>query len=312
MHLEKKNWKDLQEEYNMSFKSGFVSIIGKPNAGKSTLLNRLTGEKIAIISNKPQTTRNTIRTIITDDESQIIFIDTPGIHRPKTKLGEYMVNEINESIGSVDIIVYLVDVKRTYIKGEERNLLEKLKATNKKVILGLNKIDLIDKQELLPIIAKYKDEMDFSGIYPISAKDGYGVSDILAKIKNLLPEGPLYYPEDSLTDQPEREIVAEIVREKMLRLLDDEVPHGIGVEIMKFKDRENKDLIDIEATIYCEKNSHKGIIIGKKGSMLKKIGMYAREDIEKMLNTKVNLQLWVKIKDDWRNSKSMLSTLGYK
>lgn len=296
----------------MSFKSGFVSIIGKPNAGKSTLLNKLTGEKIAIISNKPQTTRNTIRTIITDKESQIIFIDTPGIHRPKTKLGEYMINEINESVGSVDIIIYLVDVKRTYIKEEERSVLERLKSTNKKVILGLNKIDLIDKQELLPIIEKYKDEMDFSGIYPISAKDGYGVEDILAKIKDLLPEGPLYYPEDSLTDQPEREIVAEIIREKMLRLLDDEVPHGIGVEIMKFKDRENKDLVDIEATIYCEKSSHKGIIIGKNGGMLKKVGMYAREDIEKMLNTKVNLKLWVKIKDDWRNSRAMLKTLGYK
>ena len=296
----------------MSFKSGFVSIIGKPNAGKSTLLNRLTGEKIAIISNKPQTTRNTIRTILTDSESQIIFIDTPGIHRPKTKLGEYMVNEINESLGSVDIIIYLVDVKRTYIREEERSLLERLKTTDKKVILGLNKIDLIDKQDLLPIISKYKDEMNFSGIYPISAMDGYGVEDILTKIKELLPEGPMYYPADSLTDQPEREIVAEIIREKMLRLLDDEVPHGIGVEIMKFKDRENKDLVDIEATIYCEKSSHKGIIIGKKGSMLKRIGMYAREDIERMLNTKINLQLWVKIKDDWRNSKAMLNTLGYK
>lgn len=296
----------------MSFKSGFVSIIGKPNAGKSTLLNRLTREKVAIISNKPQTTRNTIKTILTDSESQIIFIDTPGVHRPKTKLGEYMIHAINESLGNVDIVIYLVDVTKTYIKEEERELLEKLKAANKKVILGLNKIDMIEKQELLPIIDKYKNEMDFSGIYPISAKDGYGVDDILGKIRLLLPEGPMYYPEDALTDQPEREIVAEIIREKMLRLLDDEVPHGIGVEIMKFKDRENKDLVDIEATIYCEKSSHKGIIIGKKGAMLKKIGMYAREDIENMLNTKVNLQLWVSIKDDWRNSKAMLNTLGYR
>ena len=296
----------------MKFKSGFVSIVGKPNAGKSTLLNRLTGEKIAITSNKPQTTRNTIRTILTDDESQIIFIDTPGIHKPRTKLGEFMMNEINDSVNSVDVIIYLVDVTRSNIGEEEKEIIEKLKLTKKPVILALNKIDAIDKQKILPVIDKYKDEMNFSGIYPISAKEGYGDAEILQKIRELLPEGPMYYPKDSLTDQPEKLIVAEIIREKMLELLDDEVPHGTGVEVLKFKDRQDKPILDIEATVYCEKSSHKGIIIGKKGAMLKKIGMRARTDIERMLDTKVNLQLWVKIKDDWRNKDSVLKTLGYK
>lgn len=296
----------------MNFKSGFVSIVGKPNAGKSTLLNRLTGEKIAIISNKPQTTRNSIRTILTDSESQIIFIDTPGIHKPRTKLGEFMLSEINESVNSVDVIIYLVDVTKSNIGEEEKEIIEKLKMTKKPVILALNKIDIIDKQKILPVIDKYKDEMDFSGIYPISAREGYGDKEIIQKIKELLNEGPMYYPEDTLTDQPEKLIVAEIIREKMLELLKDEVPHGTGVEVLKFKDRQDKPILDIEATIYCEKSSHKGIIIGKKGVMLKKIGTKAREDIERMLGTKVNLQLWVKIKDDWRNNNSVLKTLGYK
>ena len=295
----------------MEFKSGFVSIVGKPNAGKSTLLNRLTGEKIAIISNKPQTTRNTIRTILTDKESQIIFVDTPGIHKPRTKLGEFMMGEINDSLGNVDVIIYLVDVTKPNIGEEERAIIDKLKQSLKPVILGLNKIDAIEKQKILPIIDKYKDEMEFCGIYPISAKEGYGDDELLKKVKELLPKGPLYYPEDTLTDQPERLIVAEIIREKMLQLLEDEVPHGIGVEIIKFKDRQDKELLDIDATIYCEKSSHKGIIIGKKGAMLKKIGMLSRADIERMLGIKVNLQLWVKIKDDWRNNNSMLKTLGY-
>lgn len=292
-------------------KSGFVSIVGKPNAGKSTLLNRLTGEKVAIISSKPQTTRNMIRTILTDKDSQIIFMDTPGIHEPKTKLGEFMIGEVNNSLANVDVIIYLVDTSKKNVWLKDLDIIEKLKMANRPVILGLNKIDVIDKKELLPIIDKYKDRMDFCGIYPISAKEGYGACDILNKIKDLLPEGPLYYPEDSLTDQPEKVIVSEIIREKILQLLKDEVPHGIGIEIIKFKDRLNKELIDIEANVYCEKSSHKGIVIGKNGSMLKKIGIRAREDIEKMLGIKVNLQLWVKIKEDWRNSDSMLKILGF-
>ena len=293
-------------------KSGFVSIIGKPNAGKSTLLNRLTGEKVAIISNKPQTTRNVIRTILTDKESQIIFMDTPGIHKPKTKLGEYMIDEVNNSLSNVDVIVYLVDASKKNVGQNDQDIIDKLAVSKKPVILGLNKIDILDKIQLLPMIDKYKDKMEFCGIYPISAKEGDGASDILAKIKELLPEGPLYYPEDSLTDMPEKVIASEIIREKMLELLQDEVPHGIGVEIIKFKDRQGKEMIDIDANVYCEKSSHKGIVIGKNGSMLKKIGTRARIDIEKMLGVKVNLQLWVKIKDDWRNSDSMLKMLGFK
>lgn len=293
-------------------KSGFVSIIGKPNAGKSTLLNRLTGEKVAIISNKPQTTRNVIRTILTDKESQIIFMDTPGIHKPKTKLGEYMIDEVNNSLSNVDVIVYLVDASKKNVGQNDQDIIDKLAVSKKPVILGLNKIDILDKIQLLPMIDKYKDRMEFCGIYPISAKEGDGANDILAKIKELLPEGPLYYPEDSLTDMPEKVIASEIIREKMLELLQDEVPHGIGVEIIKFKDRQGKEMIDIDANVYCEKSSHKGIVIGKNGSMLKKIGTRARIDIEKMLGVKVNLQLWVKIKDDWRNSDSMLKMLGFK
>lgn len=291
-------------------KSGFVSIIGKPNAGKSTLLNRFTGEKIAIVSSKPQTTRNIIRTILTDKESQIIFMDTPGIHKPKTKLGGYMIEEINNSLSNVDVIVYLVDASKK--NKDDKDIIDRLVLSKKPVILALNKIDALDKRELLPIIDKYKDKMEFLGIYPISAKEGYGIDEILDEIRKNLPEGPLYYPEDSLTDQPEKVIVSEIIREKMLELLQDEVPHGIGVEIIKFKDREGKDLVDIEANIYCERNSHKGIIIGKKGTMLKKIGTRARIDIENMLGVKVNLQLWVKIKEDWRNNDYMLKTLGFK
>ncbi len=293
-------------------KSGFVSIIGKPNAGKSTLLNRLTGEKVAIISNKPQTTRNVIRTILTDKESQIIFMDTPGIHKPKTKLGEYMIDEVNNSLSNVDVIVYLVDASKKNVGQNDQDIIDKLAVSKKPVILGLNKIDILDKIQLLPMIDKYKDRMEFCGIYPISAKEGDGANDILAKIKELLPEGPLYYPEDSLTDMPEKVIASEIIREKMLELLQDEVPHGIGVEIIKFKDRQGKEMIDIDANVYCEKSSHKGIVIGKNGSMLKKIGTRARIDIEKMLGVKVNLQLWVKIKDDWRNSDSILKMLGFK
>ena len=293
-------------------KSGFVSIIGKPNAGKSTLLNRLTGEKVAIISNKPQTTRNVIRTILTDKESQIIFMDTPGIHKPKTKLGEYMIDEVNNSLSNVDVIVYLVDASKKNVGQNDQDIIDKLAVSKKPVILGLNKIDILDKIQLLPMIDKYKDRMEFCGIYPISAKEGDGANDILAKIKELLPEGPLYYPEDSLTDMPEKVIASEIIREKMLELLQDEVPHGIGVEIIKFKDRQGKEMIDIDANVYCEKSSHKGIVIGKNGSMLKKIGTRARIDIEKMLGVRVNLQLWVKIKDDWRNSDSMLKMLGFK
>lgn len=293
----------------MSFKSGFVSVIGRPNVGKSTLLNALTGQKIAIMSDKPQTTRNTIRGVITNAECQLVLIDTPGIHKPKTKLGEYMVNVASETMKEVDIILFLVEA--TAQPGNlDISIIEQLKRVKTPVFLILNKVDITGKDKLFSIINSYRSLMDFKAVIPISAlkKDGTGI--IIEEALKYLPEGPRFFSEDTLTDQPEKIIAAEMIREKVLLNLEDEVPHGVGVEVMSFKERED-GLINIQATIYCEKSSHKGIIIGKQGQMLKKIGSAARYEIEKLLDTKIFLELWVKVKPDWRNSENMLRTLGY-
>lgn len=296
----------------MSFKSGFITIIGRPNVGKSTLLNKLAGEKIAITSDKPQTTRNTIKTVITNHDSQMIFIDTPGIHKPKTKLGDYMVNVAQETLNEVDAVLFLVEATEKVPGPGDLFIAEQLKGSKTTVFLLINKIDLVKKDQLLPIIGAYKDMLNFKSVIPVSAANNEGVDILLKEITNILPEGPKYFPDDMLTDQPEKNIVAEIVREKVLRLLSDEVPHGVGVEVISFKERQSGDMVDIQVNIYCEKDSHKGILIGKGGNMLKKIGTLSREDVEKFLGTKVYMQLWVKVKPDWRNSELMLKTLGYK
>lgn len=296
----------------MAFKSGFVTIIGRPNVGKSTLLNKLSGEKIAIMSDKPQTTRNTIKTIVTTEDSQIIFIDTPGIHKPRTKLGEYMVNVAEETLRDVDIVLFLVEATDSKPGAGDTFIIDQLKNRKNSIFLIINKIDLVKKDQLLPTISAYKEAMNFDEVIPVSALNDEGVDRIINEIKARLPEGPKYFPDDMITDQPEKIIAAEMIREKILHLISEEIPHGVGVEVISFKERENKDIIDIQATIYCEKDTHKGIIIGKEGKMLKRIGSLSREDIEKMLGTKVFLELWVKVKPDWRNSDNMLKTLGYR
>jgi GTP-binding protein Era len=296
----------------MSFKSGFVTIVGRPNVGKSTLINRLAGEKISIISSKPQTTRNTIKTIINDEDCQIIFLDTPGIHKPKTKLGEYMVNLAQGTLNEVDIVLFLVEATDTEPGAGDLFILEQLKQLKSHVFLIINKTDIVKKEQILSTIKNYSSLMEFRTIIPISALNDEGTDIVLKEIKKLLPEGPKYFPDDIITDQPERMIVAELVREKILNLVNEEVPHGVGVEVISFKERANKDIIDIEANIYCEKDSHKGILIGKEGKMLKKIGSLSRQEMENLLGAKVFLQLWVKVKPDWRNSDNMLKALGYK
>ncbi|MCR4435597.1 MAG: GTPase Era [Clostridiales bacterium] len=295
----------------MSFKSGFVTIVGRPNVGKSTLLNRLAGEKIAIVSNKPQTTRNTIKTVITKEDFQMVFMDTPGIHKPKNKLGEFMVNVAESTLKEVDAVLFVIESTDVEVGGGDKYILEQLKKTNTPVFLIINKIDLVKKEQILSIISRFKDEMDFKGIIPISALNNEGIDIILDEIKKVLPEGPKYFPDDMLTDQPEKDIIAELIREKILLLVSDEIPHGIGVEVTSFKERRHSDIIDIQANIYCEKESHKGILIGKQGGMLKKIGTLAREEAEHLLDAKIFMELWVKVKPDWRNNKSMLRTLGY-
>ncbi len=294
----------------MAYKSGFISVIGKPNVGKSTLLNALTGEKIAIMSNKPQTTRNTIRAVITSDECQLVLIDTPGIHRPKTKLGEYMVNVASETIKEVDLIFLLAEAT-SQPESLDISIIEQLKQVKTPVLLILNKVDIVDKERLFTIIARYSELMEFKAIIPVSALKKDGLEIILKEALKYIPEGEKFFPEDTLTDQPEKVIAAEMIREKLLLNLDDEVPHGVGVEVTSFKERKD-GLINIQATIFCEKSSHKGIIIGKQGVMLKKIGSAARFEIERLLDTKVFLELWVKVKPDWRNNDNMLKELGYK
>ncbi|MEE0031051.1 MAG: GTPase Era [Lachnospiraceae bacterium] len=294
-----------------NYKSGFVTLIGRPNVGKSTLMNRLIGQKIAITSNKPQTTRNRIQTVYTCDEGQIIFLDTPGIHKAKNKLGEYMVSVAERTLKEVDVILWLVEPS-TFIGAGEQHIAEQLRSVKTPVFLVINKIDTVEKAEILKFIAAYKDIVDFAEIIPVSALKGENTDDLLQAMMKYLPTGPQYYDEDTITDQPERQIVAEMIREKALRNLSDEIPHGIAVAIDRMHERPNGGIIDIDATIVCERNSHKGIIIGKQGAMLKKIGSQARADMEAMLDCKVNLKLWVKVKKDWRDSDFLIKNFGYR
>ncbi len=292
------------------FKSGFVTLIGRPNVGKSTLMNHLIGQKIAITSNKPQTTRNRIQTVYTDDRGQIIFLDTPGMHRAKNKLGEYMVNVAENALSEVDVILWLVEPS-SFIGAGDKEIAEKLKKVKSPIILIINKIDTVKKEAVLTFIDAYKDICDFAEIIPVSALKDINIDDIKTSIFKYLPYGPPYYDEDTVTDQPMRQIVAEMIREKALRCLQEEVPHGIAVVIDRMKARKN-GIMDIDATIVCERDSHKGIIIGKGGTMLKKIGSAARTDAEKMLECQVNLKLWVKVRKEWRDNELYMKNYGYK
>lgn len=293
---------------NDTFKSGFVSIIGRPNVGKSTLLNALVGEKIAIISDKPQTTRNKILAIRNTEDAQIIFTDTPGIHKPKNKLGEYMVKVANESVGEMDAVLFVVDATNKTTE-PERKIAQNLSSLRVPVVLVINKVDLARKESLLPMIADFSSLHNFEAIVPVSALKNDGVDRLLSELMQLIPQGPAFFPDDMITDQPEKQIAAEIIREKLLWLLDKEVPHGIAIEIMQMKEQDK--LTSIQANIYCEKASHKGIIIGKNGAILKKVGTMARIDIQKMLGKKVFLELWVKVKSDWRNNNYLIRNFGY-
>ena len=294
------------------FKSGFVTLVGRPNVGKSTLMNRIIGQKIAITSNKPQTTRNRIQTVYHDDRGQIVFLDTPGIHKSKNKLGEFMVNAAESTFKEVDLVLWLVEAT-TYIGQGERHIAQELKKSSAPVILVMNKIDKVRKDELLECMNAYKDILDFAEMVPVSAQNGENVDDLIETMFSYLEEGPQFYDEDTITDQPVRQIVAELIREKALRLLQDEIPHGIAVSIDSMKERPGKNLFyDIDATIVCERDSHKGIIIGKQGAMLKRIGTAARKEIEDFLEAKVNLKLWVKVKKDWRDSDFLLKNFGFK
>lgn len=297
---------------NQSFKSGFVTLIGRPNVGKSTLMNRLIGQKIAITSKKPQTTRNRIQTVYTDEEKgQIVFLDTPGIHKAKNKLGEYMVNVAERTLNEVDVVLWLVE-PTNYIGAGEQHILEKMRRVKTPVILVINKTDMVKKEEILSYIDTYRKEYDFAEIVPLSALRGQNTEILVDLIFKYLPYGPMFYDEDTITDQPERQIVAELIREKALHALSEEIPHGIAVTIERMKERENGKIIDIDATIICERDSHKGIIIGKGGNMLKKIGTNARYEIERLLDSKVNLKLWVKVKKDWRDSDFLIKNFGYR
>lgn len=292
-----------------NFKSGFVTLIGRPNVGKSTLMNHLIGQKIAITSRKPQTTRNRIQTVYTDENGQIVFVDTPGIHKAKNKLGEYMVNSAERSINEVDVVLWLVEPS-TFIGAGERHILEQLKRVKNPVILIINKIDTVKKTEIAAFIDSYRKEYDFAEIIPVSALRSINLDSVIESVMKYLPYGPMYYDEDTVTDQPMRQITAEMIREKALRLLEEEIPHGIAVVIEKMEVRKN-GLYDIEATIVCERESHKGIIIGKGGSMLKKIGTQARTDIENMVEAQVNLKLFVKVRKEWRDNDLYLKNYGY-
>ena len=292
------------------FKSGFVTLIGRPNVGKSTLMNHLIGQKIAITSEKPQTTRNRIQTVYTDERGQIIFLDTPVIHKAKNKLGEYMVNVAENTLKEVDVILWLVE-PTTFIGAGERHIAEQLSKIKTPVILVINKIDTVkSKEEILTFIAAYKDILNFAEIIPVSALKEMNIEDVKSSIFKYLPAGPQFYDEDTVTDQPMRQIAAELIREKALRMLDDEIPHGIAVVIDQMKERPN-GIIDVDATIVCERDSHKGIIIGKGGSMLKRIGTAARMEIENLMDTKVNLKLWVKVRREWRDSDMYMKNYGY-
>ncbi len=295
---------------NQEYKSGFVTLIGRPNVGKSTLMNHLIGQKIAITSDKPQTTRNRIQTVYTQEDGQIIFLDTPGIHKAKNKRGEYMVSIAERTMKEVDVILWLVEPS-TFIGAGERHIAEQLTKIKTPVILVINKVDTVKKEEILKFIDTYKDLYPFADIVPVSALKGENTKELLKTIFSYLPKGPMYYDEDTITDQPEKQITAELIREKALRLLSDEIPHGIAVAIDSMKERKDGSMIDIDATIVCERDSHKGIIIGKKGEKLKQIGTQARREIENLLDMQVNLKLWVKVKKDWRDSDFLIKNYGY-
>ena len=302
----------MTEEKNKTDKkkSGFATLIGRPNVGKSTLMNHLIGQKIAITSNKPQTTRNRIQTVYTDDRGQIVFLDTPGIHKAKNKLGEYMVHVASKTLGEVDVILWLVE-PTTYIGAGEQEILRKLRMTKTPVILVINKVDTVKKETVAAAIAAYQSQYPFAAVIPVSALRSTNVTAVLDEIFRYLPYGPMYYDEDTVTDQPMRQIVAELIREKALRCLSEEIPHGIAVTVETMKERPN-GLVDIEASIVCERESHKGIIIGKGGVMLKKIGSAARFEIERMMEQQINLKLWVKVRKDWRDSDTFLKNYGYR
>ena len=295
---------------NQHDKSAFVAIVGRPNVGKSSILNRLLGQKIAIVSSKPQTTRNRITGVLTEGEYQLVFFDTPGMHKPKNTLGKYMVRSVNESVGGVDCCLLVVEADRE--PGQtELNLIEKFKSLNMPAILAINKIDMLrEKEVLMKQILAYTQLYDFEAIVPVSAQDGSGMTELLDELKKQASEGGHFFDDDTLTDQPERVIVAEIIREKILRLCDKEIPHGTAVLIERMKTRDN-GVLDIEATIFCERETHKRIIIGKQGAMLKKISTYARQDIERFFDCKVYLQTWVKVKEDWRNRTQLVQNFGY-
>ena len=291
-------------------KTAFIAIVGCPNVGKSSILNRLLGQKIAIVSNKPQTTRTRIMGVLTKDETQLVFTDTPGFHRPKTKLGEKMIKAVSDSIGGVDACLMVVE-GLSELRDNEKELIEKFKKQKMPTVLAINKIDLIEnKEELMGRIMEMVQEYNFEAIVPVSAAKNDGINELMDELMKLAFPSEHFFPEDTLTDQPERVIASEIIREKMLRLLDKEIPHGVAVSIEKMRERTDTDLMDVEATIYCERESHKGIIIGKQGATLKRISTYARQDMEKFFGCRINLQCWVKVKEDWRNREGLIHNFG--
>ena len=290
-------------------KSAMITLCGRPNVGKSTLTNALVGEKVAIVSNKPQTTRNRINAIVSRGETQFVLMETPGFHKPRTRLGDYMVNVVRESVADVDCVLLLVEPVAA-IGPQEEALIERIRQAGVPALLVINKIDTVEKTRLLEVMALYAGAFDFDAILPVSAKTGEGLEELMTELDKYAVEGPHFFPEDMITDQPERQICAELVREQLLQCLDKEIPHGTAVEVTRFSERDN-GLVDLEVTIYCEKDSHKGIIIGKKGSMLKKIGEQARASIEEFLGTRVNLQTWVKVKENWRDSMAQLRNFGF-
>ena len=291
-------------------KSGIITLCGRPNVGKSTLTNALVGEKVAIVSNKPQTTRNRICAILNRGESQFVFMDTPGLHKAKNRLGDYMVQVVRESVADVDAVLLIVEPIPN-VGGPEEQLIERIKTLNVPAVLVINKIDTVEKDKLLEVIAAYSKAHDFTAVVPISAKTGEGVQELLNVLEGYLPEGPQLFPEDMVTDQPERQMMAEILREKLLLCLDKEIPHGTAVEITRFSERED-GIVDVDATIFCEKSSHKGIIIGKQGAMLKKISSLARNDMERFMGTKIFLTTWVKVKENWRDNVNFIRDVGYR
>lgn len=296
---------------NVNSKSAFIAIVGRPNVGKSSLLNRMLGQKIAIVSSKPQTTRTRITGILTEGDTQLVFIDTPGMHKPKNELGKYMVRSVTESVAGVDMCLLVTEAGKE-ITSTEENLIKKFSEQNIPAVLAINKIDTIkEKSELLTQILSYSNKFDFDAIIPVSAQDGQGVDELKEELKKHAQEGGHFFEDDTLTDQPERVLASEIIREKILRMCDKEIPHGTAVVIEKMRQREDKDILDVDATIYCEKESHKRIIIGKGGNMLKKISTYARQDMENFFGCKVNLQTWIKVKEGWRNRGGLLKNFGY-